>query len=681
MRRTLATLAAGALLAGIAPALAHSGGTEVVRSARLAGPSGPVLDRAVSEQMASAPHAPLTVLVHGADLDGARRAAEAAGLRLVSEYPAVSVVAAEGLPASVSALADDPAVVYVEHDRPIQWFLDTAHQATRADEARDPATGLLRPDGQPYDGSGVTIAINDSGVDGTHPMFEDEAGATKVVRNVRAVAAAGLGSVVDLDVGDSDTANGHGTHVAGIAAGFERVTADGRLVRGAAPGADLVAYGSGLGLSITAAADGLQWVLDHADDPCGDGSCPPIQVVNNSWGSTGDYNPDSVIGKLSDALVGAGVVVVFAAGNGDEVGNGGDGSSNLVNRYAQNPTPGVIGVANYSDGEQGSRDNGLNTSSSRGEKGRPETYPDLAAPGTLITSACSYLLPICRSYGDVADPHYAAISGTSMAAPYVAGVVALLLEADPTLTPAQIEDLLEDNAYAFGDPASYEDDPGNPDHQTSFDKGHGLVDVAASLAAALGQSVVTSAACTGDFGIVDAPDDATDVVVPTGAPGTVSEPGLDIVGGDIVTTADGDLVFAMDFNDLGEAPPSASTGEHLRFVFTYHGTAFQISALRYLPGPAEAVRFSLETYDLPRERLIDLTGTFDPVTDRVSVLLPDDAFNVWNSDYPVLAAGERLETIELVSQRYLGVSTPIRSTGVTPTADTAPAGCAYVVGG
>ncbi len=66
-----------------------------------------------------------------------------------------------------------------------------------------------------------------------------------------------------------------------------------------------------------------------------------------------------------------------------------------------------------------------------------------------------------------------------MASPYVAGVVATLFQAKPTLTPAEVEDALDDTAYKFTAGGAYEADlaSANPDDTTSFDKGHGLVDV------------------------------------------------------------------------------------------------------------------------------------------------------------------------------------------------------------
>ena len=82
---------------------------------------------------------------------------------------------------------------------------------------------------------------------------------------------------------------------------------------------------------------------------------------------------------------------------------------------------------------------------------------------------------------------YAELSGTSMAAPHISGIVAQLYQVNPGLTPAQIEDVLEDSAYKFVfDPrddfdGTYQADPFNPNDTSSFDKGHGIVDVVAAV--------------------------------------------------------------------------------------------------------------------------------------------------------------------------------------------------------
>lgn len=632
---------------------------------------------ALADQLANAaPDAPVMVFVHSTTIDQAVHAADAAGLDVVSHWARIGVAVAIGTPAAIQRVALDPAVRYVEPDAPVEQLLDTAHKATGADDARNPTFGLLDVSGNPFDGTGITIAINDGGVDGTHPMLSEN-GTSKVVRNLRQACVETVVCDEWIDVSDSDPAGGHGTHVAGIAAGYERTTANGRTVRGAAPGASLVGLGSGAGLTVYATTAGLNWVLEHHEDPCGDGSCPPIRVVNNSWGPTGGgaFNPSDVVNQMADALVADGVVVVFAAGNGDATGDGGDGSDDRVNPYAKNPTPGVIGVANYDDGGTGSRDNALDSSSSRGLKTDPTTYPDIAAPGANITSACTYTLPICRSSGDVSDPYYAAISGTSMASPYIAGVAAVLLDANPALTPAQIEDVLEDNAHQFGAAADYVPDPRNPDHTTSFDRGHGLVDVTASLAEVLGRTIPVSApACGGGASITDPEGDATDVLVPTGAPAAASEKALDILDATVSTNAtDGALTFTVHVKDLGDLPPAGALGEFIRYTFTFGGTPYTLTMER-LGGSAEAsVSFSLQTVGVTNEVVAaDLVGSFNATTDMISATLPANAFNVWKPALPVVGNGDLLSGLDVLTQRRLPP--------LTISTDEATGACPYIVG-
>jgi serine protease AprX len=160
---------------------------------------------------------------------------------------------------------------------------------------------------------------------------------------------------------------------------------------------------------------------------------------------------------------------VWAAGN-----DGGDGSESVTNPPGQDPTGGILSVASYNDLETGTRDGELSEFSSRGLAGDRSTWPDLSAPGDTITSSCRIYLPICSTGLDPVEAgDYNTISGTSMAAPHVAGIVAQLFQKAPDATPVQVEDALTStaHAYTFGAPYS---------GGSSFDKGHGLVDVVAA---------------------------------------------------------------------------------------------------------------------------------------------------------------------------------------------------------
>jgi serine protease AprX len=150
----------------------------------------------------------------------------------------------------------------------------------------------------------------------------------------------------------------------------------------------------------------------------------------------------------------------------------------------QDPLPGILMVASYDDRETGTRNGATSSFSSRGLQSNSATYPDISAPGSNILSACRPALLICSA--ELADTNYGTISGTSMATPHMAGIVAQVMQAAPALTPGQIENLLEDTAYKFSGGGGYVSDPRNTDNTTSYDKGHGLVDAAAAVASALG---------------------------------------------------------------------------------------------------------------------------------------------------------------------------------------------------
>jgi serine protease AprX len=489
-----------------------------------------------------------SALVHvkpGASLQAGLDAAVAAGLDTGTTYPMIKVFVAYGDVGAFREVAASPAVEQIEANRELELLTNTSHVATRGQDVLDGAVTL--PDGTTIDGSGVGVAVVDSGVDGTHPDLESRMGG-----NVRIYCAAPGGGVainlpglgfsecrgpkvaVPMDDTDTPGAGGHGTHVAGIVAGDG--TASSGTFHGAAPGATLYGVGVGTTLVVENALDGLAWVLENHDQVD-----PQIRVVNNSWGSghrTADENDNltGAVTKLQNQLIAAGVNVVFAAGN-----SGGNGTSATTSVQCVNLTPGNVCVANYNDSNTGTRDGTLHSTSSRGLATDPSTWPDISAPGSTIISTCRFTLPVCWAHtGQQLDPPntYSTLSGTSMAAPHIAGIIAQLYQANPGLTPAQVEDVLEDTAHKFTFGAAYEADPFNPDDTSSFDKGHGLVDVLAAVQAVLPDPVEPSLEIT-------APED-----------GSIARQTITVAG---TASHVGTVTVAVDGTEVGTAQGSAPT--------------------------------------------------------------------------------------------------------------------------
>jgi serine protease AprX len=434
---------------------------------------------------------PVDVMVHGTDVDAATAAVDAAGMHLVTTFDRIGVAVARGTKAQVEQARGADGVTYLEGNQPISFSLSTSNRATRGEEAISSLTGA---DGSPLDGSGVSVAVIDSGVDPTHPFLQDADGSSAVVANLKSVcldeSTTSTDCVVPVPASvDTDTLSvgGHGTHVNGIVAGRPTTLTDGTRLHGAAPGASLVSISTGAGLFIIGADSALNWVLENHEHPCGAdvpaSQCPPIKVTNNSYGPTGggQFDPQSATVKLQRALAADGVVTVWAAGN-----DGGDGSTSLTNPPGQDPTGGILSVASYFDQNTGTRDGAVSEYSSRGDAADPSTWPDLSAPGEDIQSSCRPYLVICSTGlapangpGPLDIGTFNTISGTSMAAPHIAGIVAQLFQADPTATPAEVEAALKGTAYQYTDGAAYTAVGG---YSTSYDKGTGLVDVVAAVA-------------------------------------------------------------------------------------------------------------------------------------------------------------------------------------------------------
>jgi len=293
-----------------------------------------------------------------------------------------------------------PNVKDVIPDYKITVTLNDSIPLINADDAWD----LYDKCGESITGRGVTVAIIDTGMDYNHPDLKDNfVDGYDFVNN-------------DNDPMDD---NGHGTHCAGVIAGTG-MASDFRFV-GVAPNAKLYIYkamddkGSGY----------ASWFIEsmgRAADPNMDGDFSDhVDVMSISAGDSSGY-PGDALSVAADNAADLGVVVVVAAGN--------DGPS-----YDSISSPGsaqkVICVgATDKKGE-------IAAFSSRGSDSIETVKPDVVAPGVDITSTWP-------------GGAYRALSGTSMACPHVAGIVALLLQMHPHWTSDEIKTALRDTAVDIG---------------------------------------------------------------------------------------------------------------------------------------------------------------------------------------------------------------------------------------
>jgi serine protease AprX len=379
------------------------------------------------------PSAPVPVLIlfdmplAQVDLAGLRRNVGRFVVDL--QFPREAALRARLTPPQVRALAAQPHVAHIEGDDPVTVARETAVPTFGVTKAREDFQQTGDGDGDPdsYSAADHTIAILDTGIDGGHADF----------------AGGKIIGWVDFVNGRPDPYDdmGHGTHVASIAAGRVR-----NGVGGVAPGAALVgvkvmdqngsAHTSGV-------VKGLDWCLEHQSDL-------GIQVINLSLSGTGSSDGTDIMSVAIQACVDAGIVVCVAAGN--------YGPSEYTI-----PAPGAaadaITVGTMIDPGKGGF--ALWTTSGRGPTADERIKPDLVAPGYQIAAAKAGT-----------STENVAMSGSSMAVPFVAGVCALMLAANPALTPAQIKNTLRRTAVHFGPPGA------------NVDYGAGRLDAYAAIRAA-----------------------------------------------------------------------------------------------------------------------------------------------------------------------------------------------------
>ncbi|GEM_PF-3335635 len=313
------------------------------------------------------------------------------GGEITKHYNIINGFAANLPQTEIDKLKQDSSVISVDPDIKVHALDISADTQIRADQVW--AKGDT--------GTGIPVAILDTGIDTTHPEFS--------------------GRILKCHEEFTNTntctdGNGHGTHTAGIvgAAGVNPTA------KGVAPSASLyidqVLDSTGSG-TISGVIAGIDWARTNG-----------AKVISMSLGtnpiSTSEPNCDSVDPSVTTAVnnaVASGISVVAAAGN--------DGINGVGLPACISSTIAVAAV------------DSTNNIASFSSRGGPVKDHGIAAPGVNIfssvpTGSCS----LCDPTG------YAILSGTSMATPHVAGTIALLLKANPTLTPATIKSTLFNTA-------------------------------------------------------------------------------------------------------------------------------------------------------------------------------------------------------------------------------------------
>jgi bacillopeptidase F len=355
---------------------------------------------------------------------------QASGASRLIQLWSINALAATASPEAVQQLADLPEVQSIKLDSTLaapspqpaaastpEWNLDSI----RASELWNAG----------YDGTGTVVAGMDTGVDADHPDL--------------AVSWRG-GSNSWFDPNEEHStpydASGHGTQTMSLMVGGD---AGGTSI-GVAPGARWIAvkiFNDAGVASLSGIHRGFQWLLD----PDGNPKTNDIpDVVNNSWGFP------NLVGQCYtefeadiDVLKAVGIAVIFSGGNQGSLGSVSPGD---------NPESFAVGAVNASLK--------VAATSSRGPSACDDSFfPEVVAPGVNVRAAD-------LTFGGVFPDSYASVSGTSFAAPHVAGTMALLRQANPGKSVAELEQALTDTAIDLG--AAGADN----------DSGYGLIDAVAA---------------------------------------------------------------------------------------------------------------------------------------------------------------------------------------------------------
>lgn len=349
-----------------------------------------------------------------------------------------------------------------------------------------------------YYGCGVTIAIFDEGVDDKHPWLDG-----KVVAGVDITATQTLWTLANG--GNPQPLMGsHGTPVAGMAASHygQPFFSAGKVPDwvpearlGSAPCAWLVdvQFNDVTGASSEEMVDAFEWAIANKDNDWGDSdpSNDGIEIITMSWSPEDYTDGQTEVCLAANRAAEAGIIVLGSAGN--------SGSSGDNTLGCPTGADGALSVANTFNQRTIDRDDDVITPSSsygpRTDDGDDNPYeelkPDIAAPGTDVISTNSAILDgseysvVCLQADEgVSLPISCStyFGGTSAATPFVAGFVAVLLDANENLTTADVREILHQTGEPFAG-----QEPSFPDLHAKYhvQMAYGMLDAKAALALAL----------------------------------------------------------------------------------------------------------------------------------------------------------------------------------------------------
>ncbi len=347
-----------------------------------------------------------------------------------TQFKVLPFIYVSGTRQQIAAVSQLPNVRSIYGNRTLNFNSDPYYKATQISRVSTDRDLQTRNAGMPVSGKNITVAVLDTGVNSQH---NDLSG--KVLQNVKLAdtqsAAVGFVNPTAIEnLPNTDAVNGHGTFVAGVIAA-SGVSSGGKY-SGIAPGANILGLSVG-DVSLISVLSGFDYLMEKS-------AGYRVRVVNCSFSSDTVFDYNDPVNIATKMLTDNNINIVFSAGNS------GSGNSSL-NPYAAAPWVVSVGATD----EKGV----LADFSSRGVFGDAQFSPSLVAPGVNVVS----LRNVATQTGTLGLagtdaqrltpaelPFYTTDSGTSFSAPQVSGAIALMLEANPNLRPAQIKNILQRSA-------------------------------------------------------------------------------------------------------------------------------------------------------------------------------------------------------------------------------------------